>query len=233
MFWVIIQGAFAAITAYLAFHVTVHPLHKKDKVKPRMFKIAIIGCCALSIAVAVIQYRKEQKEKDASKLQLKTLSDNQNVLANNFQVKTDRIESNQFELGREFQKEQQDLRSELATNPAIDLSLRTRILADNEQYDQITSQISDLKSWEDHLRSRLRDARALKQNERQENLVVAQNAKEKLLPNFDYAIKSLASMLEMEAVGKGDKSVLAYDGLPNGLPPGEKSGEQGAAITGM
>jgi hypothetical protein len=69
------------------------------------------------------------------------------------------------------------------------------------------------------------EAQALKQPS-PEVLLAAESAKAKILPIFDYAIKSLAAMSDKVAAQKGDKSMLDYQGLPEELHPEGRDGQR-------
>ena len=71
-----------------------------------------------------------------------------------------------------------------------------------------------------------KDAQALKQAPNDEALSAALSVRDKILPYFDDAIKSLANLSEKEAAAKGDKSVLNYQGLPSELSPAAQAGKR-------
>ena len=65
MILVIVQGLLNAIAAYLAIHLTVHPVDKKaSKVKIRLPKIIIVVCCVGSIVLSAFQFRDSQRSEE-------------------------------------------------------------------------------------------------------------------------------------------------------------------------
>ena len=75
-------------------------------------------------------------------------------------------------------------------------------------------------------------AKALQQAAPEEDFNAAQSVRDKVLPYFDYAIKSLAAMSQEQAVLKRDKSVLDYHGLPQEFSPDAKAGKRSRITAG-
>lgn len=132
------------------------------------------------------------------------------------------VKSNFTDLREQYQK----LLADLATNASLDPNVRERVIIANARLQKINGQMTDLKHWEANLKGQLKEAGLLKQIELSKDLDDAQSVKNKVLPCFDFAIKSLAEMSEKEARLKGDKSVLTYPGLPADLSSEAKAGKR-------
>jgi hypothetical protein len=146
----------------------------------------------------------------------------QTELQQTFQRESGTIESNQLDLQQKYQ----GLLGELAANPSLDPNLRERLVVARAKMEKVEAQVLELKNWEANLRDGLKEARTVKQIQGEMDWSAAQSVKNKTLPFFDEAVKSLAAMSEKEAVLKGDRSILIYQGLPHDLSPEAKAGKR-------
>jgi len=196
----ILQTLVGLIFVLLGMALAARPL--TTKTEQWLCRAIFICLGSLLLALSWIQYRSEQRKETAFRAKIQALNTNQIVVQPPLEKGSGIVESNQFELQQKYQS----VLTELATNPSLAPNLRERIII-------ATAKIG-------------RDAQALKLIPSDEALSAAQSAKDKILPYFDYAIKSLEAMSEKEAGLKGDKSVLIYLGLPEDLSPDAKEGKR-------
>jgi hypothetical protein len=152
----------------------------------------------------------------------------QTLMQQTFEKQTAVIQSNQFEL----QKKYQGLLNELATNASLPAGFRERIIITKAKLERIDSQASDLSNWESNLRGGLKEARALTQIRSAKDASDAQQSKDKVLPMFDEAVKTLAVLSEKAALLNKDRSTLMFQGLPPDLSPEAKAGKRFHADAG-
>jgi len=140
MIWVIIQGLLNGVAAYLAFHITVHPLGGgENKVKIlflRMnilaLKLTIVSCCVASIIVSAIQYHRAEKSENRN---FETITN----LTNKLQKNDDDISNLRVEMKQEFSR----ILHDFSTNNTITTTVRLAILDD--QQEKIATQISEVQ----------------------------------------------------------------------------------------
>jgi hypothetical protein len=156
----------------------------------------------LLLSLSWIQYRNVQRKEAAFHAQAPVFQVQPAIVPPAPEKESPAIDSNQLALQQKYQS----VLGELATNPSLAPNVREHIII-------ATAKLG-------------RDAQALKQAPSDEVLSAAQSARDKLLPYFDYAIKSLAALSEKEAGLKGDKSDLIYQGLPQELSPEAQAGKR-------
>lgn len=157
---------------------------------------------ALLLALTWIQFKNEQKKEAVADEKVPAINNNPTVVRQPPQKESQSVEPNQTAL----QEKYQSLLSELATNRSLDPNLRERIIIAKTKLERETRGSNSIQPEMD--------------------LSAAQSAKNKILPYFDYAIKTLAEMSDNESVMKRDKSVLIYRGLPGDLNPGSNAGKR-------
>jgi hypothetical protein len=105
-------------------------------------------------------------------------------------------------------------------------NLRERLVIANAKLEAANSELAELKRWETGLRGGLVEAGLLKQLQLEKESADAQALKDKVLPYFGDAIKSLAEMSQKEARLKGDESIANYSELPPNVSAEAKSGRR-------
>ena len=119
---VIIQGLLQALLAYIAFHVTVHPLDKEtDRVKIIFFKIVIATCLLVAILVSGLQFHATEKAESKHSETLSNLT-NQLVQAN----------EDYRSFRKETQQRFQELTREFSTNSEISYAVKLAVLNDQQ-----------------------------------------------------------------------------------------------------
>ncbi len=144
------------------------------------------------------------------------------ILQQRFEKESATIQSNQFALQQQYQ----GLLNELATNAALGATMHERIIVTKAKLDQIQSQATDLRNWEEQLRGGLKEARTLTVIRSAKEAGDAQSTKDKVLPYFDQAVRALAVLSEKAALLKGDKSVIEFHGLPQTLSSEARTGRR-------
>lgn len=187
----------------------------------------VLGCLLLTLTHIRMKNAPQkvvevvEKEKSHSPDTEQSLVD-QTLMKQNFEKQISVIQSNQFELQQKYQA----LLNELATNAALPAGFRERIIITKAKLERVNSEATDLKNWESGLRSELKEARTLTQIRSEKDSTDAQQSKDKVLPLFNDAVRSLALRCEKAAILKKDRSVLVFTGLPQDLSAEAKAGKR-------
>jgi hypothetical protein len=200
-----------AILAYLAFHVTIHPVdEERDKVKILLFKAVIIVCILGSGLTTYYQSKESERQEiefgnriDAVKINLRQ----------DFQKRTDKIITEQLVL----QLGQQALISELATNQSITPEMRQRIIESNSQFQELDSNVGDFAVWRSKFRNKQMSIQLQQQIDESNKLKNEQVFFDKSSPFYDGVVKLFEDMMKKVATSKGDKAFSNYHGIPNAV----------------
>jgi hypothetical protein len=139
-----------------------------------------------------------------------------------FARQTKVLESNQTDLEQKYQ----GLLNDLSTNASLDPNLKERVIIAKARLEAANAQLAELKRWEAGLKGGLKEASVLKQAQLQGSSVEAQAIKDKVLPYFDEAVKSLQELSEKAAKLRGDESSSTYAGLPEEVSPEAMAGKR-------
>jgi hypothetical protein len=167
-----------------------------------IYRAIFIFLGVLILTLSWIQYRNDQKKEAAFRAKIQATATNQIIVQPPPEKAVGIIDSNQLELQQKYLA----LLREVTTNVLVAPELREHLVL--------------------AMAKLAREAEGLKQVPGEEALSAAQSAREKILPFFDDAIRSLGAMSEKEAVLKGDKSVMNYLGLPDDLSLDARAGRR-------
>jgi len=165
MLSVVILGFLNLILAYVAFHVTVHPIGKKTKKwKIVALKCAIVACCLLALILNAVQYKVSEKTASKNASKITDLLDQVGGLSNQL---TQSVQENKDQ----FQK----LTTDFSTNSEISSVVRIGILKDEivQKSNEVNSLLKEYKI----ILSEPQNMETMRQE--RENLLAQQNNKDK------------------------------------------------------
>ncbi|MGA3284980.1 MAG: hypothetical protein ABSD57_11050 [Verrucomicrobiota bacterium] len=123
---VVIQGLLQAILAYIAFHVTVHPVKKeRDRVKIIGLKIVIVTCCLGAVFVSGLQYHDSERAESRNFETIKNLTNQLATVQTIVSADKTKIEEQSSII--------HDLTIALNTNQSMDSATRLAILDKEDQ----------------------------------------------------------------------------------------------------
>jgi hypothetical protein len=223
MIWVtVIQNVLNAVLAYLAFHVTVHPVEKeRDKVKIRVYKCLIVFCILGSATISVFQFIDSQNKDTKSKKDFNdlksTITQNSENEKKEIGEKIDSMTAKQNSLIDQYH----DLQEQVLTNENINPDTRQHILDANKQFDELDSDFSNttnlIKTIQDKFRLDQASIKIQNDKARQITEMQAQESWEKCYSYYEYANRKLEDLIRGMAKNLNDTPHSNYHGMPDSI----------------
>src|SRR5580704_11828411 len=214
MVWLpfIIVGC-GAYVAYVAFHLTLHPMDKRTKASKRkalFFQLTIASCIIASAIATIQQGRISAQKADAfEKLQQKEGADIREIAAHENAMDDSR-------------KRYEALFKWVISNPNFAPTFRQQVIASNDSLASLEVESDDLTKWAQGIRAKLNDKRATMQLERDKRNNAEESAYLTEVPFLNNVANTLGRLLAKEAELKRDKLISSFHGMPpfQALPRG-------------
>jgi hypothetical protein len=218
MIWLsVIQYLSTAVLAYLAFHLTFHPVDKDENKVKIAYTILIIVCILAAGVVSVYQAMDTQKQQTETerhfnefKTNLLQSSENQKKELN----KQIGYVTNQLNIVNGLRQQYENLMAYILTNKSIGPDEKQSAIESYKKFEVLNSQLDDLNDWEAKFRSKVMEKRASEQIDKDNHLKAKQAEYKNSIQCFNYTITTFINMLKKVADRKGDSVVSDYQSLP-------------------
>ena len=174
MIWLsVIQYLSTAVLAYLAFHLTFHPVDKDENKVKIAYTILIIVCILAAGVVSVYQAMDTQKQQTETerhfnefKTNLLQSSENQKKELN----KQIGYVTNQLNIVNGLRQQYENLMAYILTNKSIGPDEKQSAIESYKKFEVLNSQLDDLNDWEAKFRSKVMEKRGLATKKRTQKL---------------------------------------------------------------